>query len=550
MVTGFGAPSRAWPMLTGRGLDLTAATWGDRQRRYAYLDAWETGEVLAPAANPALLTMGIVLRQDLRLYEFTRLLYNPFPQLTDFWGSAIYPGLLTRDGQPLPDGTPSAIPFAADTAKALITAASQIWWWSGMGTLKYLIGHWAARDGNMLLEIVDDGPAAAVYLQPRPASEVRELVLDSSGDVDFYSIQYPVDDPLPNGQTRTYIYRRDVGKDWIATFRGASAEQVAPYAYAGNPGARWRNPYGFVPAAWIPHQSAGAGKPAVPAIRAGLAPLLELNSMQSAIDDGVYRATKPLAVFITEDDVSTILPNAKQGSQGRALAEGGTADDTARESILGIRLRNGSFGTLNPSGDVASQAAYYQQCQQMWLRGYPELVMWDNMRAHDVPGVTVKLLQGDTILKIQNIAPGTDRQLVKATQMAISIAVRRFHDGTWRTVTGAAQQAFAGFVPDAWERGDLAFEIAPRSLIPTPPPTPTEQAALADTLQNKLDVSPAHALTLVNVPPKFIKEVVDRKEADRAQAASLAAQPPPPLGTIGQQLMAARNGGNSNGRTP
>jgi hypothetical protein len=478
MVSAWGAPSAAWRVLSGQGLDATAATFGDRQRRYAYLQSWETSEVFAPSANPALLNFGAVLKADLRLYRDTRLVYNPFPELTDFWGNAIYPGVL---------------------------------------------------------------PGRKVYLRARTPDQVRAFVIDSAGDLDFYSLEYPVTESLLGGASRTYRYRMDVSKQEFATFRDG-----APFDYSadGKVGARWRNPYGFVPACWVPHMT-GTGGIGVPAIRAGLGELIELNSLQSAIDDKVYRATKPIDVFITNDPVELVVPQRKrEGSAGR-LSIGLPLDDSDRESHIGIRLSQGSsVSQIAPAGGTAEDAAYLAQRKLEWKQKYPELSMWESLRERDVSGIAAEILHGDTRNKVMTVRPQTDRQVVKATQMAISLAAFRYP--AWPR-PGAAQRAFAGFAPDAWERGDLDFEIAPRPLIPTPPLQQEESAQLADILINQLNVSPEYALTLANIPAKYIRQAVAQQQQAAARADALASNPPPLALPMPSGLPSTNGNGGSNG---
>src|SRR5690349_12327292 len=197
------AVSSFWAALTAPGAGTPAA---DRQGWYDYLWAWETGTIFTtdPATPTSVPIWADRLKAQYRLYRQTRLVWNPFPDLTDFWGSIVYPGVLTRDGRPAPDGTPSAFPLDDATPDALVKAASQIWWWSGMAHHKYTIPYWAAVAGNVLLELRDDVPGRKVTIQPRWAGLVRDVDLNPAGDVLAYALEYPVTDSTG----RSYVYRQ------------------------------------------------------------------------------------------------------------------------------------------------------------------------------------------------------------------------------------------------------------------------------------------------------------------------------------------------------
>src|SRR5580693_264024 len=51
-------------------------------------------------------------KANYRLPRTIRGIYNPTRKLVDFYVSNVYPGVLSEDGEDLPDGVASAIPFS------------------------------------------------------------------------------------------------------------------------------------------------------------------------------------------------------------------------------------------------------------------------------------------------------------------------------------------------------------------------------------------------------------------------------------------------------
>jgi len=488
--------SSFWSALTSPTAGTSAA---DRLSWYAYLDAWEAGEVFTPPRGTRVqqrsAILGETLKAQYRLYRQTRLVWNPVPDLTDFWGSALYPGVLLRRDQ-LKRGSVSAIPLADDLDEALHRAIDQVWWWSGMPWLKYYIPYLAARHGGMLLKVVDDVPGRKVYFRPVQAALVADLELSPAGDV----LGYATEETITPATGEPYVYREEVSKAGYRTFRDGKL-----YDFSGdaNLGAARPNLWGFVPACWVPHQPADSvwGQPA---IGATLPELLEINSLQSMQDDGVARGTKPIWWFATD----SVTPLA-------ADKRGATSDldpsDGDRESITAFRLSPGATsGKLDPSANIADIAAYIAQRKAEFYRHFPELSMWESLRARNVSGIAAEILHGDTRNKVLNVRPGTDRQLEKATQMALTLAGVRANAGTGAGGWGTLDRQRSVFLPytlDSFHAGALDFTIQDRPLVPVAPLTDQERAALADVLLNKLGLPPAFVFGEMGVPQDVIDAV-------------------------------------------
>jgi len=286
----------------------------DRLSSYAYYSAWENGTIgLNDPTDPSGVSVEL-LKAYYRLYRYWRVIWNPVPDLNDFWGSVIYPGVLLARADITP-GKVSALPLDAGIDPALHDAIDQICWWSGMGWLKYVIPYWAAIDGNVLLKLVDDLPNAKVYIRPVRACLVTAIDLSPSHDVLFARTE----EKITPATGEPYIYAEEVSKDWYRTFKDDKL-----YDFSGDLrlGAEYRNDWGFVPACWVPFQPSGTSH-AAPAIGPALPELLAINSLLSQLDDMVGRGAKPIPVFATDGDVTALGANGKQAATSRLDPEDG-----------------------------------------------------------------------------------------------------------------------------------------------------------------------------------------------------------------------------------
>jgi hypothetical protein len=517
-----------WQVITAPGAVYVEPEAQARLDRYAYLAAWEQGTVFATGTGTALAPQAWAetLKSQLRLYRHTRLVWNPVPDLTDFWGSVVYPGVLPRDGQ----GKESAIPFPDDTDPALVAVAAQVWWWSGMQHLKYVIPHWAAVAGNVLVEVVDALPEQKVYLRPVWAGLVPAIELNSAGDVLFVAKEYPVQPPGEGAQP--YTYRLEVSREEYRTFKDGK-----PFDY--NPelgrGPVWRNEWGFVPAAWVPHQPTG-GTHAAPAVGSWLQELLEINSLQCLLDDAVSKGTQPIITFHTDGNVTTL------GSTDKRAA---TADldptDADREGIRAFKLpKDSTTGKIDPSVDVAAVSAYLAERKQEFLRHFPEVSMWESLRnMTTVSGIAAEILHGDTRNKAIAVRAGTDRQVEKATQMAITMgAIRAAPGGGWTNVD-SRRQLFRAFNANSFEDGKLDWAIDERALVPAAPLSEVQEAELAK-LRQDLGLPNAWVFTEMGVPEKVVTEATAAEQA-KAEADAAAAE----AARLAAQVQEATNGGTS-----
>jgi hypothetical protein len=96
----------------------------------------------------------------------------------------------------------------------------------------------------------------------------------------------------------------------------------------------------------------------------------------------------------------------------------------------------------------------------------------------------------DVQSKLHESAANYDDGIVRIGQMCISIAAQCIADGAWKRATLTAQQRkFLPFSPDSYDLGEIAFSIAPRTLIPETPMNRIARAAALERLTTPLGLA-------------------------------------------------------------
>lgn len=438
---------RSWDDPTA-GADIGGP--GARAEHYRYLWAYFTSEVYDDIYRYGL------YKQFHGLYRATRAVYSPVRRLVDFYAGAVYPGVLSEDGDTLPDGVPLAIPLAKDTPDELKAAIAQLWQWANWQAGKSVYVRYGAALGNVLVEIVDElerGKVSAAVVWP---GLLADLKLDGAGNVVSYALEYEVSDG-----TDRYLYRKEVDKTSFRTFKDSR-----PFAYDPDLGAEWDNPYGFVPAVWAKHSDVGSDFGA-PAIDGSLGKVDELNSLASHVHDQVHKKVNMPALLAGVKNLT--LLTGTQNRQPTAGMEFGAQERVLvdREDMLLIGADAGATveslaGTLELDDALPLMTTLLGEIEQ----DHPELTLYKELRGmSQVTGPGAARLLGDASSRVYEAQANYDRGTLALFQMALAIGGFRANRGDWGRTLNRQQEKFRPFDLLSYERGDLDFAIPPRPLV-------------------------------------------------------------------------------------
>lgn len=380
-----------------------------------------------------------------------RLIYNPTRRLVDFYAGAVYPGVLSEDGQDLPDGVQNAIPFSEDTSPALKSAVAQLWQWNNWQERLQIEITYAAALGDCLVEVVDYLDQGKVCFEIPWPGYVMDIDLDHAGNVKSYILEYGAWDE----DEGFYRYKKIVDQDYFQYFKNDE-----PFDY-GN-GAILENPYGFVPAIWFRHNSTGGdrGSPAI----AGSMPLIdELNGQASLTHDQVRKIVGAPMIMWAAGSIQNLFGQQKRGDTSDFVEP---ASD--QESILMLKgPQGGRIDSLAGNLDIPGAYAVVDKLLAQVEDNHPELTFYKQLREmSQVTGPAAQRIVGDVETRVSKAQANYDRGNIALFQMATAIAGYRANNGDWGQLN-RQQQKFLPFNLDSYERGDLDMAIMPRPLLTT-----------------------------------------------------------------------------------
>jgi hypothetical protein len=515
-------------------------TWGNPEQQYAltqserayrYRRLWDYYQ---GTAFDDLTSWG-VYRREFGLYRAIRQVWDHTHQLVEFYATHIWSGSIAADGLTLPDGVENAIPLAPDTDEALAGALAQLWlWWNFQEQMTTIVRYTAAL-GEYLVELKDDTQRGKVLINTIWPSYIKDIKLDESGNVREYDIEYRVKDEDTND---TFTYRRTVDKEFITTYKDGE-----PFDYTTDPipsgdqpygeyvtgsgeglddddGAQIPNPYGFVPAVWFRHIRM-AGVRGEPAIWSTQGQLDEANQLFAhLLDKGHVSLEAPIVVS------GNLAPNALQkalnqmaGTVKRAFTETlGGGPIAERETI---NVLEGPAGTRIETIELKISEAMeaLDHIIASIEKKCPEITFYQELRSMtQLTGPGAQRVLGDVERTVRSIAGGYDRNLIRLSQMGVSMAAMRLAEGAdgWENAN-AEQQKFADFDEGSFDAGELNFDIMPRSVVPI---NVKDKLELEQAKKNVLgDFIPPEVLAAeLGYEPDVIKAWTARAEALKAEA--------------------------------
>lgn len=408
------------------------------------------------------------------LYQYTRLMYNPFRRLVDFYAGRIYPGRLSLDGKPFPNNIRLAIPFAEDVDDKLKAAVAQLWQWSNWHNGMKLMVRYGAVCGDCLVEIVDDTETGKVRFDVVWAGLLVPdyLILDAVGNVKRYAIEYATKDE--NG--KEYRFRKEVDKDEIRYFKDGKAFDIF------GDGDTIKNPYGFCPAVWVKHVDLG-GDFGAGVFRGDYVKLDELNSVATHAIDLIHKLIDPPIVLwtksrlrpafastrgvVTDPSGQQFIPN--NGNEFAADSERGenAAFDVRTDSMILKGAEGGRTEPLVGKLNLAEALPYMDSIIEEIEKDHPELTFYQTMREmQQVTAPGAQQLLGDAEGVFDESAANYDGASTRIFAMGVAIAGFRLAEGMdgWSQNT-VQQQKFARFSLDSYARNELHIDLIPRSLI-------------------------------------------------------------------------------------
>jgi hypothetical protein len=442
--------------------ELRGSAFSVQQSRYDLLEAYYSNTIYR-RSDAAL--AAIAAWQGLPT-ELRPLITAP-KTAVDWW-----PGHVYRHGK---------IPFAETVDQKIIDAwmVAMVWGgWANADLLTYV--RYGANLGDVFAEVEVNDERQKVYPRLHHPRYVKDLELNSTRDVIMYRLEIPDWD---DQRERSYRWGKQVTRDAITTYYDDE-----PYGYNDMP-ATIENPFGFVPAVWVNHMSAGDGYHGASCLE-GLLPLIdELNGLRASVNDFIHRfARQPF--MVTTDDPKALLrvlnksqerqPGDEQTAAQSALGQR-NALNRSRESINVIPLPpNSTAIPLVQNLGLADADPHLAALKEEIEQALPELTLTKELRGMNYvsdPGARTLVEDGEH--RLNAAAANYDRGIIRLAQMTLAIGGEIQRTGRWTDRT-PQQATFAPFDLTSFQKGQLEITIDSRKLTE---PTMLDKAAEATAVE-------------------------------------------------------------------
>lgn len=464
--------------------------------------------------------------RDPALYKNTMQLWRQASAVVNVYTQFVYPGPLSKDGQPLPDGSRGAIPLDPDTGKqaaddAMVAAYSMLmnqWQWSQYKSLRPTL---CAILGDGLTELVEDLSRGNVQPNTIDPRHIKHIELDSIGNVKAYTVEYQVNQPASKAYGRDikaeeYTFRKEVDGEAYRYFKNDK-----PYNYTGE-GEVIPNLFGFVPAVWDRHEIMAGDDRGISSLEKTLRQSMQLNSVLShAMDHLQKRFAAPVGIkgaTVGRPGTTTRLgSNTNWGSLDTA-AEVEEARRLQAETLNLIQMNeDGEFITVDTDLGQTLEALKFVQdsitAENPEARVGQELLQMTQLTA---PGVERALF---TILGlVESVQANMDPQTVKLLQMGTTMMGFRLGRGDYPSDLVKARPdrytPFEGFTLDSYGQGLLECSIGPRPLFTE---APDEKATRLILLGQIIETGDPWLMAQAGIPEEEIARMQSEQEKRRAE---------------------------------
>lgn len=441
----------AWKAFTDPESQVRDLTQDARQELYGHAWAYYRSQMFSRRNG---MDWSTYLAQR-EMYKHTRLIYNPVPQIVDFYVDNIWQP--SEEKAFIEKYESLATPVTAKTDEKIVAAIAQIDQWSNWLSDSPKVKRYAAATGNVLIEGVDDMVRQKVYHRAIWPGYVTQIELDETGNVVSYTIEYDVYDPESKSR---YRYKKIVTRDRFSYFRDDK-----PFIPTGKKAAEEPSPYGFCFAVWLRHTDDGSdyGFPAC----VDYDKVDETNSLGSHLHDNIHKAIESPKVISTDGDVLPIVGSNK----ANFTTEGGKKivrliPQDPRLNWVVFKTGAGA-SVLDLAGSLALAEAnpYLKDCLASFTDDYPELQASTIIRENSqLSGAALERMLGPAQNRLNGVSPNYNQQLIKLRQMQLAVAGMRVNGGGW---SGSDKQRanFKPFNLNSYVKGDLDFALKKPVLV-------------------------------------------------------------------------------------
>jgi hypothetical protein len=483
------AMSEAWKVFSDPESRIRDLSIDDRKKYYGHAWDYYRGEMFS-RRNGANWTIYLATRE---LYKHTRLIYNPVPQIVDFYVDNLWQPAANEDFESL------VTPVTDKTDEKIIAAIAQIDQWSNFLSDAPKIKRYASATGNVLIEGIDDPVREKVLHRTIWPGYVADIELNATGDVQAYTLEYDFYDRATKSNFR---FKKIVTKDTYSYFKDDK-----PFIPEGKTSAVEPNPYKFCFAVWIRHTDDGSdyGLPACKDFNK----VDELNSLASHLHDNIRKTIESPKLISTDEDVLPLIGATKNPTTKTLVPQ------DPRLNWVVFKTKSGA-GVHDLAGSLKLEEAnpYLKDCLTSFTDDYPELQAATIIRENSqLSGAALERMLGPAQNRLNGVQPNYNQQLIKLRQMQLAVAGMRANGGGWST-SDSQKDVFKPFGLQSYERGDLNFSLKRSALVQSTEAEDEDllikKAQRATTLEGIVDGR--EQLSIAGYSDEQIDEIEERKK--------------------------------------
>lgn len=365
-------------------------------------------------------------------------LRNPAHRAVEFYVSKLWPGPLER-----------ALPIVTKNSK-LPEAIAKIWEWSNWGAQKQVAARWLSNFGDLFIKVAqktENETVTRVYLDPIKPKYVTDLELDERGFLTFIRIDVP-----DGSEMHTEVWSKADGGQRIWKHNRAIETTINQLGTPTESKDFTQLQFDFIPIVHAKFQDIGEAR-GIGCFVHALDKIDEANRQATRLHQILFRYNKPTNAISANamDATGKPLPPPTIASRDGNNTSKGDAVTLGDEDLFSLP---GMSKLEQMVPDIRYDAALSILNAQMAELSFdlPEILYYELTQKGELSGVALRTMLQPAIDKVIEARGNAEPALVRANQMALTIAGIHELDGF---------KDLGDF-----QKGDLVHTFAERDVIP------------------------------------------------------------------------------------
>lgn len=389
-------------------------------QRVALMTSLQKVQMLTPAAwydmleeyyfnNSLYDDVSQILRENAIWTPGMKSLRNPAHRAVEFHVAKLWGGPLK-----------TALPIlTGDNNEKLEKAIRTIWEWSNFGAQKQILARWYASQGDMFIKVaqkIENGKVTRVFLDPIKPKHVTDLNEDERGYVTYMRIDVPTEEV-----THTEVWSKTRGDVRIWQHNKSVTSSLDQLGEPNESKDFAVLQYDFIPIVHSKFIDVGDVR-GVGCFVHALDKIDEANRQATRLHQMLFRYNKPTQAISANGNDSSGKPLPPPTILGRDGSSSSDSDSVSMgDDDLMALPGMAKLEQLVPQLQYADALSILNAQMEEISRDLPE-VLYHELKDKDLSGVAIQRLLGPAIDRVIDARGNAEPALVRANQMALTIA--------------------------------------------------------------------------------------------------------------------------------